>query len=90
MPTVKDIIIRKPTKEEIKTAEKWPIWEKGVSSFEWVYTEIETCLIIEGEVNISDKSGAVSFGKGDWVVFPVDLECVWNIKKAVRKYYNFS
>ena len=90
MPTVKDIIVRKPTREEESKCGNWPIWEHGVDEFDWSYTEVETCLIIEGEVTVSDNKSSVSFGPGDLVIFPIDLDCVWKIKKPVRKYYNFS
>ena len=90
MPTVKDVIVRKPTTDEMSTCQGWPIWEAEPSRFDWSYTETETCLIIEGEVTVKDGESSVSFGEGDFVVFPVGLNCVWDIKKAVKKYYNFS
>jgi uncharacterized protein len=91
MPTIKDVIVRKPTAAQIAEAKKWPIWEHAAETFEWFYTEREKCLILEGKVTVKDKDGAesVSFGAGDWVEFPVDLECVWQIKEAVRKHYTF-
>ena len=78
-----------------KEAEKrgvnnWGIWEKEPSEFDWAYTQTETCLILDGEVTVSDKDNSVSFEQGDLVIFPVDLECTWQIKKPVRKHYNFS
>ena len=90
MPTVKDVIIRKPTEQEQAKCKKWPVWSHGVDMFDWSYTQTETCLLIEGDVTVSDGVGSVSFRAGDYVVFPVDLDCRWEIKKAVRKYYNFS
>jgi len=90
MPTIKDIIVRKPTKEESAEYSKWPIWECQPSTFDWVYTEKETCLIIEGDVTITADQDSVSFAAGDLVIFPEGLECTWNIRKAVRKYYNFG
>ena len=90
MPTVKDIIVRKPTEDEIAACEKWPIWECEPSTFDWTYTQKETCLLIEGEVTITDKQDSVSFAAGDFVIFPNELECTWQIKQAVRKYYNFG
>ena len=90
MPTVKDIVIRKPTKEEIKRYKTWPIWTCEPSKFDWFYTEKETCYVLEGEVTISDGKDSVNFGPGDLVVFPQDLDCVWNVEKAVRKHYNFG
>ncbi len=90
MPTVKDVVVKKPSPEEESKAKAWPTWECEPSEFDWAYTQTETCLIIDGEVTVSDGENEVSFGAGDWVVFPVDLECTWKIKKPVRKHYNFS
>jgi uncharacterized cupin superfamily protein len=90
MPTVKDVIVRKPTDQEKLTSQSWPIWQCEPSTFDWVYTQTETCLLIEGKVTVTDSSDSVSFGAGDYVVFPNDLECTWNITEAVKKYYNFS
>jgi uncharacterized cupin superfamily protein len=84
------IQVRKPTPEEKKTASQWPIWTKEVSSFPWHYDEPETCLILEGEVTVKSGPDQVSFGPGDWVVFPKGMDCTWTIKKAVRKHYNFG
>lgn len=92
MPTVKDIQIRKPTTEETQKCKTWPIWTCRPSTFDWDYTEKETCLIIDGEVTIKDRNSedSVSFGPGDMVVFPEDLSCVWEVKKPVKKHYTFG
>ena len=92
MPTVKDIIVRKPSQSEIDQARDWPIWSCNPSTFDWIYTQTETCLLITGTVTISEKASndTVSFSDGDLVVFPVDLECIWQIDEAVKKHYNFS
>jgi uncharacterized cupin superfamily protein len=90
MPTVKDIVVRKPTEQEVSRCKAWPIWTCEPSSFDWAYTEKETCLILEGKVTVTDRHGAVSFGPGDLVVFPQDLDCVWNVEEAVKKHYNFG
>jgi len=90
MPTVKDVIVRKPTAEEITTCKSWPIWTCEPSSFDWDYTQKETCLIIEGKVTVKDATGSVSFGPGDLVQFPVDLTCTWQVEEAVKKHYNFD
>jgi uncharacterized protein len=90
MPTVKDIIIRKPTEKETIDCKKWPIWKCEPSTFDWEYTETETCLILEGKVTISDQTGAVSFKAGDLVIFPCDLVCTWQVSDKVVKHYNFS
>ncbi len=83
--------ITKPTKEEKKEAENWPIWEKEVSEFPWEYDEKETCLILDGDVEVTNENGEkFHFKKGDLVEFPQGMKCKWKIKKAVRKYYKFG
>ena len=90
MPTVKDVIVRKPSEEEKSMCQSWPIWRCQPGAFDWVYTEKETCLLIEGKVTVSDGKSSVSFGAGDLVIFPQDLECNWHVQEAVKKYYNFE
>ena len=90
MPTIKDVVVRKPSKEEEKKCKTWPIWTCKPSEFDWAYTEKETCLILEGNVTVTDDTESVSFGPGDIVIFPIDLECTWKVKKAVKKHYNFG
>jgi len=69
---------------------KWSIWTKEVSRFDWHYDECERCYFLEGEVIVETAEGSVKFGKGDFVTFPEGLDCVWNVKKAVRKHYRFG
>jgi uncharacterized cupin superfamily protein len=90
MPTVKDIIVKKPSEQESVTCQSWPIWRCDPSTFDWIYTEKETCLLIEGRVTVTDGTDSVSFGPGDLVIFPEGLECNWNVQEAVKKYYNFG
>ena len=93
MPAIKDVIVKKPTDQEIETCKNWPIWQGRVSTFDWGYTQTETCLIIEGKVTVTDRPAgddSVTFGPGDMVVFPEGLECIWDIQEPVRKYYQFS
>jgi len=90
MPTVKDVIVKKPSEKESATCQSWPTWTCEPSIFDWIYTEKETCLLIEGKVTVTDGKDSVSFGPGDLVVFPEGLECNWNVQEAVKKYYNFG
>ena len=90
MPTIKDIIVKKPSEEEAATCKSWPTWQCQPSTFDWIYTEKETCLLIEGQVTVNDGKDSVSFGPGDMVVFPEGLECNWHVREAVKKYYNFG
>lgn len=93
MPTVKDVIVRKPSDEEAATCRTWPVWQSEPDTFDWDYTQTETCLIIEGEVTVTDRPegpDSVTFGPGDLIIFPVDLKCIWKITKPVQKHYDFS
>ena len=69
----------------------WPIWEKEVCRFDWHYDVIEECFFLEGKVSVKTSGGQrVDFGKGDFVIFPKGLSCVWEIKEPVKKHYNFK
>lgn len=68
----------------------WPVWECEPSTFDWEYSEKETCYIIEGKVTVTSEGQEVTFGTGDMVVFPQGLKCVWKIEEAVRKHYKFG
>jgi len=89
MATVK---IEKLTEEEIakRGIRSWPVWEKEVSRFPWTYTGEEQCYILNGEVVIETKKGNFTLNPGDFVTFEDGLECVWDIKKPVKKHYHFS
>ncbi|MFA5115536.1 MAG: cupin domain-containing protein [Candidatus Omnitrophota bacterium] len=69
----------------------WPIWTKEASRFHWTYDSTEECYLLEGEVSVETKDGdKISFGKGDFVSFPKGLSCAWEVRKPVRKHYNFK
>lgn len=93
MPTINDITIHKPSEQEIKTCQSWPIWTCDASEFEWEYTQTEKCLILEGRVSVFDnpKTGqSVTFSTGDFVQLPEGLKCIWKITEPVRKHYDFE
>lgn len=86
------VTIRKFREEELKKMGvfSWPVWEKGVSRFDWHYDAQEKCFFIEGRVTLEIKDGQkFEFGKGDFVTFPKGLSCVWDIKEPVKKHYRF-
>ena len=86
------IEITKPSDKDLtrKGVASWPIWEKEISRFDWHYSDTEDCYLLEGAVVVETEHGeTVTFGKGDFVTFPKGLSCVWDIKKPVRKHYNF-
>ena len=84
------IIVKKPTEAEKADMKSKPVWECGVSEFDWYYDSQETCLIITGEITVEYDGGSVSFGAGDYVVFPEGLSCVWKVTKPVKKHYIFK
>ena len=90
MPTIKDIVVRKPTDQEDRDCKAWPTWKCQARTFDWVYNEKETCLLIQGKVTVTDGTDSVSFGPGDLVIFPEDLECTWQVHEPVTKHYNFG
>jgi uncharacterized cupin superfamily protein len=71
--------------------ENWPVWEKEVSSFDWYYDSKEMCYFLEGDVEVETSAGEkVIIQQGDFAVFPKGLSCRWNVRKKVRKHYNFE
>ena len=88
-----NIKIEKLASEQIEKRgiNSWPIWEKEVSRFDWYYDNMEECLLLEGKVIVETADGEkVEFEKGDFVTFPKGLTCIWDIKEAVKKHYNFK
>ncbi|RKY39571.1 MAG: cupin [Candidatus Omnitrophota bacterium] len=88
-----EIRVQKLSEEELekKGVFNWPIWEKEISRFDWYYDTTEECYLLEGYVTVETKEGeCVSFGKGDFVIFPKGLSCIWDVKEPVRKHYNLK
>lgn len=67
----------------------WPIWEKEISRFDWFYDSDEECQILEGEVTVETADGNFTIAAGDFVTFKKGLKCVWEVKKPIKKHYNF-
>ena len=86
------ITIHKPSDTEIeqKKIQSWPIWTCEVSEFDWEYDQQESCLLLEGDVEVKSDFETVKFGGGDFVVFPKGLKCKWKVIRPVRKHYSFS
>ena len=83
-----------PSKEQLEELKvnSWGTWNKEISEFDWSYGDTETCYILDGEVEVTDSETGdkIEFKKGDLVQFEKGLTCVWNVKKPVRKYFNFD
>ena len=89
----KIIVAKNPSKDQLDAlgVYNWPIWTKEVSTFPWTYDSSETCLFLEGDVIVTPEGGEpVHMGKGDLVTFPEGMSCTWEIRKDVRKHYNFD
>ena len=86
------IEISKISKNEISEMDvfSWPIWSCEVSEFNWEYDQQESCLLLEGEVEVKSNIETVKFGGGDFVVFPKGLKCKWKVIRPVRKHYSFD
>ena len=69
----------------------WPIWTKEVSEFPWTYETAETCYFLEGEVVVTTEGGVSGeMGQGDLVTFPAGMSCTWQIRRPVKKHYQFG
>ena len=68
----------------------WSIWTCGISEFDWEYDTQESCLLLEGDVEVKTDFETVNFSAGDYVVFPKGLKCRWKVTRPVRKHYSFS
>ena len=68
----------------------WPIWTCDVSEFDWGYDQKESCLLLEGKVEVKTDIETVNFSADDFVVFPRGLKCHWKVIKPVRKHYTFN
>lgn len=89
-----EIKVEKPDAAKLASlgVARWPIWSKEVSSFPWDYSSQEVAYILEGKVTVTPIGGgdSVDFGVGDLVTFPAGLSCIWEVKEALRKHYQFG
>jgi len=85
--TIKHLSDSKIAEENIL---QWPIWSCEISEFDWEYSDQETCLLLEGEVEVSSEFETVRFSAGDYVIFPKGLKCRWKVMQPVRKHYSFN
>lgn len=70
-------------------------WEGTPSKFPWKFKKTETMYFLEGKIKVNvdgyDKEEeAFEIGKGDVVVFPKDMKCVWEIIEDVKKHYSLE
>lgn len=72
----------------------WPTWGSPVARFDWQWSGDEVAWIIEGEAIITPtgewkKCNEVTVKKGDFCKFPDGMTCIWDVKKSIKKYYNY-
>jgi len=86
------IFKQKLDSEKLKSLkiDKWPIWTCDIKKFDWHYDDFESCYFIEGKVKVKTDFEEIEINKGDLVVFPKGLDCVWNVIEPVKKYYSFE
>jgi len=86
------IQISRPSQEQLDSLGvfAWPTWGCEPSTFDWSYEDRETCYLLEGKVTVEADGTTVAFGKGDLVVFPRGLKCVWKVAETVKKHYRFG
>ena len=48
---------KSPTEDDLDkfNVKSWGTWSKEVSEFDWSYGDTETCYILDGEVEVTDK-----------------------------------
>ena len=87
-----NIKINRPSDDEVDSMGvlAWPIWTCEVSEFDWEYSDEESCLLLDGEVEVKSEFETVRFAAGDFVVFPKGLKCYWKVTRSVRKHYTFN
>jgi uncharacterized cupin superfamily protein len=87
-----NIVITKLSENEMieMGVRSWPIWSCEISEFDWEYSDEESCLLLDGEVEVKSEFETVQFSAGDFVVFPKGLKCYWKVTSPVRKHYTFN
>ena len=68
----------------------WPIWTCDVSRFDWEYDQEEHCFIIDGKVTVFVGDNSYEVCKGDYVIFPKGLKCIWKVHEPIKKHYSFK
>ena len=76
--------------KKIGDYKEWGIWECEKSKFDWSYSSEEHCYIIEGKALITFNQEIVTIQSGDYVIFPKNLDCNWEILSPIKKYYTFK
>ncbi len=63
-------------------------WSSAIWSAQVNYTEDEFCLLLEGEVRLTDAAGhAETYRAGDAFLIPAGFKGTWSSLTPVRKFY---
>jgi uncharacterized protein len=63
-------------------------WSAQWGKVDVTYTKDEFCVLLEGEVRITDASGHVeTYRQGDALVIPNGFKGTWETVKPVRKFF---
>jgi uncharacterized cupin superfamily protein len=86
------IMTKKMSLEDAKKLgiDDWSSWECEPSTFNWTYTQQEAAYIFEGEVVVTSKGKRKSITGGMFVSFPKGMDCIWDVKKTIKKAYTFN
>ena len=70
--------------------DSWDRWGCEPSVFDWSYPSQETCFVFEGDVIVTAYGEDYHITPNMMVVFPKGLNCVWDVKKTIKKAYKFD
>ena len=80
-----------PMKLEVMGVYDWPIWRREASRFRWTYQQQETCYVLRGKFSVTPEGGETQhFKRGDLIIFPQGMNCVWDIEQDVEKHYDLQ
>jgi len=65
------------------------LWSCEPGKFEWTFGWDEFVHLLEGEVDITEDGteNTVTLGPGDMAHFPLGMKTHWQVRKAVRKFF---
>lgn len=86
------ILVTPMSLEEAKKLgiESWSEWSCKPSAFDWCYSDKETAYVFEGDVIVTAYGEQTHISDNCLVVFPKGMECVWDVRKTIRKVYKFG
>jgi uncharacterized cupin superfamily protein len=83
-PKIEITVNSNPSKEIIDKASEWNSWVRGVGEFYFKYRKAQRAYIYEGYGEVYTPSKKWKVKTGDYIEFPKDFVCVWNIQQFMR------